>query len=168
MNKRDHVMNAVLVGIGLGALVEPTGGETMAEAILMISVPVLLGALVPDIDTVMGDHRKTFHNLPLLVGFVAFPYTFGNLQYVWIGIVTHYVLDVAGNTRGIALFYPLLDREYGLPIGVPANSRVADVVTLLITGAELALAAAILHGMDAGWFQSIPSAVDGVQSALGV
>lgn len=148
-------MNGILVGIGLGALVEPSGGEATARAMVAIGVPVLLGALVPDIDTAMGDHRKTFHNLPLLVGFAAFPYAFGNLQYVWIGIVTHYVLDVAGNTRGIALFYPLLGREFGIPIGVPANSRVADIVTLLITGAELALAAVILHGVDAGWFDAV-------------
>ncbi|MFC3958012.1 metal-dependent hydrolase [Halovivax cerinus] len=168
MNKRDHVMNAILVGIGLGALVDPSGGESTAQAMLMIGVPVLLGALVPDIDTVMGDHRKTFHNLPVLVGFVAFPHAFGNLQYVWIGIVTHYVLDVAGNTRGIAVFYPLLNREYGLPIGVPANSHAADVVTLLITGAELALAMAILYGLENGWFQTIPTAIDAVRPVLGL
>ncbi|WP_247729382.1 metal-dependent hydrolase [Halovivax limisalsi] len=155
MNKRDHVMNAVLVGAGLGALAEPSGGEATARAILEIGVPVMLGALVPDIDTVMGDHRKTLHNLPLLAGFAAFPYAFGNLQYVWIGIVTHYVLDVAGNTRGIALFYPLLGREYGLPVGVPANSHAADVVTLLITAVELSLAAVIVYGVQAGWFDAV-------------
>ena len=155
MNKRDHVMNAVLLGVGLGTLIEPAGGEETATAIIQIGVPVLLGALAPDIDTVMGTHRKTLHNLPVLVGFLAFPYYFGNLQYVWIGILTHYILDVAGNTRGIALFYPLLGREYGLPIGVPANSRSADVVTLLITVAELAVAAAIVVGVREGHFDAV-------------
>lgn len=148
-------MNAVLLGVGLGALIEPSGGEATATAILAVGVPVLLGALVPDIDTVMGSHRKTLHNLPLLVGFLAFPYTFGNLEFVWIGILTHYVLDVAGNTRGIALFYPLLGREYGLPVGVPANSRAADVVTLMITAVELVVAAVALHGFEEGWFEAV-------------
>ena len=151
MNKRDHVMNALLLGAGLGYLVEPGGGEETAVAMLEIGVPLLLGALVPDIDTVMGTHRKTLHNLWLLVGFAAFPFYFGNLQYVWIGVLTHYVLDVAGNTRGIALFYPILDREFGLPIGVPANSRVADIVTLLITAAELVIAAGIVYLIQEGY-----------------
>ncbi|WP_254863782.1 metal-dependent hydrolase [Halovivax gelatinilyticus] len=154
MNKRDHVMNAVLLGVGLGALIEPSGGEETARAILTIGVPVLLGALVPDIDTVMGRHRKTLHNLPVLVGFLAFPYAFGNLAYVWIGVLTHYVLDVAGNTRGIALFYPLLGREYGLPVGVPANSRSADIVTLVITAVQLAVAAVAIYGIDEGWIEA--------------
>jgi hypothetical protein len=144
MNKRDHVMNALLLAVGLGYLLQPAGGQASVRVIVEIGVPLLLGALVPDIDTVIGKHRKTLHNLPLLVAFLAFPTYFGNLHFVWVGIVAHYVLDVAGNTRGIALFYPLFKREYGLPIGVPANSHTADVVTLAITVAELGLAAFLL------------------------
>ena len=145
MNKRGHVVNAILLSVGLGFLLEPSGGQATAVTILTIGVPVTLGALFPDVDTEFGQHRKTFHNLPLLAAFLAFPYFFENLEYVWIGVLTHYVLDVAGSRRGIALFYPLLTREFGLPIGVPADSRWADVVTVLVTAGELAVAAAFVH-----------------------
>lgn len=148
MNKRDHVMNAILLGIGLGCLIEPSGDAEMMRAIFMITVPVLLGAMVPDIDAVMGRHRKTLHNLPLLAAFAAFPFYFGNLHYVWIGVFTHYFLDVAGSKRGIALFYPLLDREYRLPIGVPVKSRSADLMTLAITALELLIAAVVLYALQ--------------------
>ena len=154
MNKRDHVMNALLLGGGLGYLLGP-GGDGAVASVLAVGVPVLLGALVPDIDTVIGRHRQTLHNLPVLLGFLAFPIVFGNLQYVWIGVAAHYVLDVAGNTRGIALFYPFHRREYGLPVGVRANSHVADVVTLLITIGQLAGAIVLLDLWEAGTFDDV-------------
>jgi hypothetical protein len=109
-----------------------------------VTVPVTLGALFPDIDTAFGSHRKTFHNLLILGGFVTFPLVFDNLQYVWIGVLTHYVLDVAGTTRGIALFYPF-GRECDLPIGIPVTSRFALAVTLSITAVELALVYGLLQ-----------------------
>jgi hypothetical protein len=62
-----------------------------------------------------------------------------------VGRLTHYVLDVVGSTRGIALFYPLWDEEFGFPTGVTTSSRYADAVTLVITGLELAVAAAMTH-----------------------
>ncbi|MWV39170.1 metal-dependent hydrolase [Natrialba sp. INN-245] len=148
MNKKGHVLNAVLLSIGLGYILEPaTELSAVPETlwtIVAITVPVTLGAMVPDIDTAFGTHRKTLHNLPLLIGFVAFPFYFGNLEYVWIGVLTHYVLDMAGSRRGIALFYPLLSTEYDLPTGVPVSSRYATIVTVLVTGVELAVAAAIV------------------------
>ncbi|WIV67489.1 metal-dependent hydrolase [Natrialbaceae archaeon AArc-T1-2] len=147
MNKRGHVLNAVLLGVGLGILLEPTADERMIATIVMIAVPVTLGAMVPDIDTEFGRHRKTLHNLPVLVGFVAFPYFFGNLEYVWIGVLTHYVLDVAGSRRGIALFYPLSSSEYGLPLGVPVSSSRAGIVTIAITTLELALAGLLIYSV---------------------
>lgn len=145
MNKRGHVVNAALLSIGLGYLLEPAGDEATFVTILMIGVPVTLGALFPDVDTAFGAHRKTLHNLPVLVGFFLFPSFYGNLEFVWIGIATHYVLDVAGSRRGIALFFPLSIREYGLPIGVTVDSDWSDLVTLLITAAELAIAAVVLY-----------------------
>ncbi|MFC4245524.1 metal-dependent hydrolase [Natribaculum luteum] len=145
MNKKGHVLNAVLLGIGLGYLIEPAGDETTFATILMIGVPVTLGALFPDIDTEFGRHRKTLHNLPILAGFVAFPYFFGNLEYVWIGVLTHYVLDVAGSKRGIALFYPVWKKEFGLPTGVTVSSSRADLVTVLVTVAELVLAGLVIY-----------------------
>lgn len=145
MNKRGHVLNAALLSIGLGYLLEPAGDGTTFAMIVAIGVPVMLGALFPDVDTAFGRHRKTLHNLPVLVAFVAFPLYFNNLQFVWIGILTHYVLDVAGSKRGIALFYPVWKREFGLPTGVPVTSKLADGVMVGVTAAELALAAAIIY-----------------------
>ena len=150
MNKKGHVLNAVLLSIGLGYLLEPAGDETTFVTILMIAAPVTLGALFPDVDTDFGKHRKTLHNLPLLVGFMAFPYFFGNLEWVWLGILTHYVLDMAGSRRGIALFYPVLKKEYGLPIGVPVSSDKADIVTVLVTAGELVIAGLIIY--EAHWW----------------
>ncbi|AEH38697.1 metal-dependent hydrolase [Halopiger xanaduensis] len=145
MNKKGHVLNAVLLGIGLGYLLEPAGDLTTFRTIVEIGVPVTLGAMVPDIDTAFGKHRKTLHNLPLLAGFIAFPALFGNLEYVWIGILTHYVLDVAGSKRGIALFYPVWKKEFGLPIGVAVSSKRADLMMVVVTAGELLLAAAIVY-----------------------
>ena len=145
MNKKGHVLNAALLSLGLGYLLEPAGNLETFRTIVMIGVPVTLGALFPDVDTAFGKHRKTLHNLPVLVGFVAFPYVFGNLEYVWIGILTHYVLDVAGSKRGIALWYPIWKREFDLPLGVPVSSKRADLVTTLVTGTELLLAAVVIY-----------------------
>lgn len=101
--------------------------------------------MVPDIDTAFGKHRKTLHNLPLLVGFAVFPAFFGNLEWVWLGVLTHYVLDIAGSKRGIALFYPLWRKEFGLPVGVAVSSKRADLMMVIVTVAELAIAAIILY-----------------------
>ena len=131
MNKEGHVLNGALLAIGLGFIItlDPTagplvGGEAgvtaaalgaaLADAawkVIELSLPVTLGALFPDVDTAFGRHRKTLHNLPILAIFLAFPYLFGNLRFVWIGVATHYVLDVLGSKRGIALFYPFSDSE---------------------------------------------------------
>ncbi|EMA42919.1 metal-dependent hydrolase [Halobiforma nitratireducens] len=153
MNKRGHVLNAVLLSIGLGYLLEPAGNLETFETIVMIGVPVTLGAMVPDIDTAFGKHRKTLHNLPLLVGFFLFPELFDNLEYVWIGVLTHYVLDVAGSKRGIALFYPVWKEEFGLPIGVPVSSNRADLMTVIVTVMELAVAAAIIYELPRHGFE---------------
>ncbi|WP_306052276.1 metal-dependent hydrolase [Natronococcus wangiae] len=153
MNKRGHVLNAILLSIGLGYLLEPAGDLRTFETIITIGVPVALGALFPDVDTAFGRHRKTLHNLPILVGFLAFPAFFGNLEYVWIGILTHYALDVAGSKRGIALFYPVWKREFGLPTGVAVSSKRADLVTVLVTALELALAAVIIYELPRRGFE---------------
>lgn len=145
MNKHGHVLNAVLLSIGLGYLLEPAGDERTFVMIIAVGVPVTLGALFPDVDTAFGSHRKTLHNLPILAAFVAFPYVFENLQYVWIGVLTHYALDLAGSKRGIALFYPLSKTEYSLPFGVPVSSDYATAVTVIITAVELVIAAAIIY-----------------------
>ena len=145
MNKRGHVMNAVLLSIGLGAVLQPTWDLATAEMILKLSVPVTLGALMPDVDTAFGKHRKTFHNLPMLAIFVAWPIYFGNLEFVWIGVATHYILDVVGSTRGIALWYPLSKNEFNLPVGIPVSSSKSDLVTVLVTGLEIGVFAGILY-----------------------
>ncbi|WP_247008305.1 metal-dependent hydrolase [Halorientalis litorea] len=143
MNKDGHVLNAVLLSIGLGYILEPSGDVATFVTIIEVSIPVTLGALFPDVDTAFGKHRKTLHNLPVLALFMSFPAVFGNLQYVWIGVLTHYVLDIVGSRRGIALFYPW-SREFGLPAGVTTSSKYASAVTVAVTGLELAVAAVVV------------------------
>jgi hypothetical protein len=144
MNKRGHVLNALLLSVGIGYLLEPAGDERTFVYIVEVGVPLTLGALFPDVDTAFGTHRKTLHNLPLLAGFMAFPVTFGNLQFVWAGVLTHYILDVVGSKRGIALFYPV-QMEFGFPTGVATSSEYAEVVTVIITIVEVATVAAVLY-----------------------
>ncbi len=153
MNKHGHVLNAILLSLGLGYLLEPAGNLQTFEMIVAIGVPVTLGAMVPDIDTAFGKHRKTLHNLPLLALFIAFPYVFGNLEYVWIGVLTHYILDMAGSKRGIALFYPLWDKEYGFPFGVPVSSPRATLVTVLVTIGELLIVALVIFEVPQWGFE---------------
>ena len=143
MNKRGHVLNGLLLALGLGFVLEPGLGVETARTIAEITVPVVLGALFPDVDTAFGRHRKTLHSLPVLAVFLAYPILFGNLQYVWIGVATHYLLDVIGSRRGIALFHPLSDKEYGFPTGVATSSKYADLVTVIITAVEIAVLWAI-------------------------
>ncbi|MFB6281390.1 MAG: metal-dependent hydrolase [Haloferacaceae archaeon] len=165
MNKRGHVLNAVLLVVGLGILLEPALSVETGVRIAQLFVPVVLGALFPDVDTAFGRHRKTLHNLPVLGVFLAYPVVFGNLQYVWIGVATHYVLDLLGSKRGIALFYPW-DREFDVPFGVSTSSRWTDAVTVLITGAELGALAAVhryLLPLDAA-----PTVATTARAALGV
>ena len=143
MNKKGHVLNAVLLSVGLAVLAAPTGDVATLRAVVAIAVPVTLGALFPDVDTAFGTHRKTLHNLPVLGIFVLYPLYFDNLRLVWIGVATHYVLDLLGSKRGVALLYPLDSAEFDVPLGVRAGSRYAGGVTLLVTAIELALAAAL-------------------------
>jgi membrane-bound metal-dependent hydrolase YbcI (DUF457 family) len=144
VNKEGHVINGLLLGVGLGFILEPAGDLTTLRTVVAVTVPVVLGALFPDVDTAFGRHRKTLHNLLVLGLFVAFPLVFDNLHWVWVGVLTHYVLDVVGSKRGIALFYPY-PKEYDLPTGVATSSTYANLVTLLVTGAELVVAFAIVR-----------------------
>ncbi|MDL5361629.1 metal-dependent hydrolase [Halalkalicoccus sp. NIPERK01] len=154
MNKRGHVLNAVLLAVGLGYLVRPSGDVETFVTVAELFVPIVLGALFPDVDTAFGRHRKTLHNLPVLGVFLAYPIYFGNLQWVWVGVLSHYLLDVLGSKRGIAPFYPVWSREFGLPFGVPVRSRWASAVTLVVTAFELALAAAVIHWLPATMAES--------------
>lgn len=115
----------------------------LAQEIGQLLLPVILGALFPDIDTASGEHHKTFHNLPVLVIFLAFPLVFNNLQFVWIGVATHYVLDTTGSKRDIALFYPLSSQECDLLTGVATSSEHANVVTVIVMITELGVFAGV-------------------------
>jgi len=165
MRERGHVVNAVILGVGIGLLVEPGYSLSTVTAVLGIAIPVLLGALLPDVDTSFGTHRKTFHNLFVLGAVAAFPVVFGNLAYVWLGVLTHYVLDLLGNVKGMALFYPF-PGFYDVPVGVNIDSRWADVVTLAVTGFELAIAAALIQAGRAGVLEDPFRTVDAVRVAL--
>jgi len=150
MNKRGHVLNAVLLSIGLGYVLEPSGGIETFETITEVFLPVVLGALFPDVDTAFGKHRKTLHNLLVLGVFLAYPiYHGGNLQWVWLGVLTHYVLDMLGSKRGIALFYPFSNTEYGSPTGVTTSSDRAEAVTVAVTVFELVGIAVLVHVVPA-------------------
>jgi hypothetical protein len=147
MNKEDHVLNAVLLGVGIAVLMDTSLSAGTLENVFRVGVPIALGALFPDIDTAFGVHRKTFHNLPVLAGFVAFPLLFGNLYFVWIGVATHYVLDLLGTKGGMALLYPY-PGLFDVPVGVTVDSKKATVVTLAVTAVELAAVALVV---DAGY-----------------
>ncbi len=138
MNKKGHVLNAVLLALGLGIILEPSLTMATAERTAQIFVPIVLGALFPDVDTAFGEHRKTLHNFLTIGVFVAYPLVFDNLHFVWIGVLTHYVLDLLGSKRGLALFYPW-EEEFALPVGVSTSSRLAGVVTIAVTVVELGL-----------------------------
>jgi membrane-bound metal-dependent hydrolase YbcI (DUF457 family) len=149
MDKRGHVLNAVFLAVGLGFILEPVGNVETFRTIAAVFVPLVLGALFPDVDTHFGKHRKTLHNLPILAIVVAYPIYFNNLHWVWLGVLTHYVLDALGTTRGLALFYPLWDEEFGAPIGVPVSSDYSDAMMLVITAFELVVAAGLVHVLPA-------------------
>lgn len=138
MNKQGHVLNAILLAVGVGFVLEPSVTLATAEKIAQVSVPLVLGALFPDVDTAFGRHRKTLHSLPVLCVFLAYPILFGNLYFVWAGVLSHYVLDMVGSRRGIALFHPLSDREFGFPTGVTTSSKFATLVTVVVTALQIA------------------------------
>lgn len=161
MNKRGHVLNAVFLAIGLGYLVRPSGDIETFVTIAEIFVPIVLGALFPDVDTAFGRHRKTLHNLPVLGVFLAYPIYFGNLQWVWVGVLSHYILDVLGSKRGIAPFYPLWSKEFGFPLGVPVSSRWSSTMMVVVTALELVLAATVIYWLP-------PEIADTALTLLGV
>ncbi len=161
MNKRDHVLNGVLLAVGVAVVlgVAPSVGAGAGERTLPTApldalgavglliaeffAPVVLGALFPDVDTAFGTHRKTLHNGFVVAVFVAYPLVFDNLHFVWLGVVSHLVLDLAGSARGIAVLYPLTSEEIALPGGVSTSSRFAMPLTVAVTLAELGLVAAV-------------------------
>jgi hypothetical protein len=161
VNKRDHVLNGVLLAVGTGVIlgIAPSVGvgatertlpaapldAALAVSLLVVEffVPVVLGALFPDVDTAFGKHRKTLHNVFVVAVFVAYPLVFDNLHFVWLGVVSHLVLDVAGSARGIAFFYPLTSEEFDLPGGVTTSSGYATPLTVVITLVELGAMAAV-------------------------
>lgn len=136
MNKRNHIVNAVLLSIGISVLLTQSLSVEAVGMLIRVAPPIVLGALFPDVDTAFGTHRKTFHNVWVFGLAVSFPYLFGNLYYVWIGILTHYTLDLLGNRYGMGVFYPF-PGFYDVPVGVSVESKWADVVTLLVTAVEL-------------------------------
>jgi len=164
MRERGHVINAVILGVGIGVLLDPSMTLGTLESVVGVGFPVVLGALLPDVDTSFGAHRVHGHNVLVLAVVLAFPMLFGNLAWVWLGVVTHYVLDLLGNVRGMALLYPLTRNFYDVPVGVNVDSPLADVVTLVVTGVELAVVAAIIRAGEAGVLADPSRIVDVVGS----
>ncbi|MDR9411040.1 MAG: metal-dependent hydrolase [Haloquadratum sp.] len=154
MNRGPHILNALALGTAVSVAVDPAVYGALVDALVSgasvgppvwaamtalvgVTIPVVLGAMVPDIDAAVGQHRKTLHNGFVLVGFIWFPVAFGNLQYVWVGVLAHLVLDLLGSDRGIAIAYPLLVREVRSPLRWPAQGAMALVVTAAITLVEV-------------------------------
>lgn len=165
MRERGHVFNALCLGIGIGILLEPSMTIETAWSVLAVGIPVTLGALLPDVDTSFGDHRVHGHNLLVLATVLAFPIAFGNLAWVWLGVLTHYVLDLLGNVRGMALFYPLSRDFFDVPVGVPVDSRWADVATVGVTALELTIAVGAVVWVRNGTIQ-LPTEVVTLASYL--
>jgi membrane-bound metal-dependent hydrolase YbcI (DUF457 family) len=161
VNKGDHVLNGVLLAVGTGVIlgIAPSVGvgatgrtlptaplDALLAAGLLAAeffIPVVLGALVPDVDTAFGKHRKSLHNVFVVAVLVAYPLVFDNLHFVWLGVVSHLVLDMAGSARGVAFAYPLTSQEWNLPGGVSTTSGYATPLTVGITLVELGLMAAV-------------------------
>ena len=152
--------------MGRGVWRERSGDVTTVGTSTECVLHVVLGWLLPYVDTACGKHRKTLHDLPVLVIFIAHPiYHGGNLQWVWRGVLTHYVLDMLGSKRGIALFYPFWDEEYGSPTGVTTTSKHAGAVTVAVTLVELAGAAVLVHVLPA---YLPPAATETLTNSLGL
>lgn len=73
MNERGHAVNAVLLSLGVGVILEPDLSLLTLETVAMVTPPIVLGALFPGLATTFGTHRKTFHNVWVLAIAVAFP-----------------------------------------------------------------------------------------------
>jgi len=144
MNERDHALNALFLGVGVGIILDPSMTYGTLTSVVSVTVPVVLGALLPDLDTSFGTHRKTLHNFLTLGVVAAFPLFLDNLHWVWLGVYTHYTLDLLGNVRGLAFLYPH-PKEYDVPVGVTVSSKWATPVTLLVTVFDLSVAVAVVH-----------------------
>jgi len=131
----SQILNSLLLAIGLGFVFVPQGDIETFQAIIPISVPILIGGVLPDIDVAFGKHRKTTHNIFIVGLFILYPLLFNNLQYIWIGILSHLIIDITGTVRGIALFYPLSDAEYRFQTGTSNQSTVLITVIEIITAA---------------------------------
>lgn len=144
MNQRAHVLNAAAVGAVAGAAwAYPADAVAVAVSACIVTVPVVLGALLPDADCSVGSHRKTLHNLPVLGVLVAFPLVVGNLAWAWLGVLVHYVGDALLSGRGLALLWPLTRREW-FGRSLPYSETRAAVA--LLTAAEAAVLTAVLAG----------------------
>ena len=133
MNKREHLLNGAIVGGAIGALVNPLH--------LLVAIPLAAaGGLLPDADTHLGTHRKTFHNLPLLGILLLGAWFYPVFVYLPIGVCSHYMLDALCTRRGIALFYPISRQEYQSAGGVTVDDPQAGLATAGMSACQVALA----------------------------
>lgn len=138
MNKRLHVLNGLVVATGLTLLRAPLDPYALAHSFGYLSVPIVLGTLLPDIDTEYGTHRKHGHNVFVLAGAIAYPLVFGNLYALWIGVAAHLHADLFMSDRGCALAYPLTRREWGVPGTAPRTTTIHTIAFSLLCVAQLA------------------------------
>ena len=83
-------------------------GVLLSIVLKLDSVPVVLGALLPDLDY-RFEHRKLLHNVfaIALVSLISGQYWLPML----VGMVSHIVLDMM-TVSGVALLYPLSDKRF--------------------------------------------------------
>lgn len=146
MNTIDHLIAAALVGVGLGLVL------TNLLIVPVVTLLVVLGDRIPDLDCHLGTHRKTLHNF-LFPGVYAVsavvvhvtaltaPPAFWAVAYVSAGYATHLLVDALGSRRGVALLYPISDQEYGSAGGVtvddPRSTWASVTVAVLILSAVI-------------------------------
>jgi membrane-bound metal-dependent hydrolase YbcI (DUF457 family) len=148
MNTTDHLVAAVLVGIGLGVLTSP---------LMTVVAPVLvvLGDRIPDLDQNLGTHRKTLHNVwlptlvalgavPVLVGFWEPPAALSTVPWVATGYATHLLVDGLGSRRGVALLYPISDTEWQSAGGVTVNDPRATLASVTVAGMILGVVVPVM------------------------
>lgn len=133
MNKREHVLNAVTVG-GVALLLLRPG--TVQEAAGFLATVVAFG-LLPDVDTTLGRHRKTTHNVWILLGLSIWMVTSVSLVPVGavLGYTTHILCDAYGSHNRVNVGWPVTDWWLGVKGHDPRE--VASPTTIAVVGGVL-------------------------------
>lgn len=135
MNKKQHLYGGFLTSITLLIMSyyynNPIYG--LIDGIIFV-LGVTVMSIIPDIDTDIGKHRASFHNLFVFVviSIILFKLTYILFLYAWgVAYLSHISLDIL-TKRGIALLYPLSNRRFG-GLGIDAKSPLGNIVTYTVS-----------------------------------